>query len=139
MKKLIGLILFLISTNIYAWNVFGPKDYDECILKNMKGVTSDIGARFVDKSCREKFKDNQEDKVQYSTTNAKLSEACDIYWNGRSFLRGNVSSNPEFKIMKIARYGLEVIHLGIPKLMYNELNLENMRICLIAVLVGGDL
>ena len=56
MNKLTGLILFLMSTNIYAWNVFGPKDYDECILENMKGVNSDFGARLVNKSCREKFK-----------------------------------------------------------------------------------
>ena len=123
MTKLTGLILFLMSTNIYAWNVFGPKDYDECILANMKGVTSDIGARLVDKSCREKFKEKPEDKVQYSNTNAKLSEACDIYWNGRTFLKGNLSSNPEFKVMKIGRYGVELIHLGIPKVMYNELEL----------------
>jgi len=61
MKKLIGLILFLISANIYAWNVFGPKDYDECILENMKGVNSDVGARLVNKSCHEKFRENSGD------------------------------------------------------------------------------
>ena len=56
MNKLTGLILFLMSTNIYAWNVFGPKDYDECILENMKGIDSEAGANFVNKSCRNKFK-----------------------------------------------------------------------------------
>jgi hypothetical protein len=33
----------------------GPRDYDECILQAMKGVNSDMAARAIVKSCRDKF------------------------------------------------------------------------------------
>ena len=57
MKILSLFLLFLVSTNIFAFSLFGPKNYDECILENMKGVSSDIAARLVDNSCDEKFKE----------------------------------------------------------------------------------
>ena len=49
------LLLVLISPPCFSWSLFGPKDYNECILENMKGVTSDTAATLVNKSCREKF------------------------------------------------------------------------------------
>jgi hypothetical protein len=131
MKKLTVLILYLVSTNVFAWNILGPKNYDECILENMRGVTSDIGARLVEKSCREKFKEKPDDNSQSISLNKnpKLSERCDVYWNGRGFLKGNVSSNSDFTMMAVSRYGVDIINLGIPKAMYKELELgkhENM-------------
>ncbi|MCU7961181.1 MULTISPECIES: hypothetical protein [unclassified Shewanella] len=35
--------------------IFGPKNYDECILDGMKGVTSDKAAAFIAISCRNQF------------------------------------------------------------------------------------
>lgn len=32
-----------------------PRTFDDCILKNMKGVTSDHAAVLINRSCREKF------------------------------------------------------------------------------------
>lgn len=34
---------------------FGPSNYDDCVLSSMKGVTSDVAARAIMRSCREKF------------------------------------------------------------------------------------
>jgi len=50
------LILFALvaSTPSYA-GLFGPSNYDECILDSMKGVTSDVAARLVARSCRKQF------------------------------------------------------------------------------------
>ena len=64
MKKLTLLLLLLISSSSHAWSVFGPKDYDECILENMKGVNTDVGARLVSESCSEKFKEKEVDSSQ---------------------------------------------------------------------------
>jgi len=64
MKKLIILFLLMDSTNVLAWNMFGPSDYDECILENMKGVDSEAGANLVNKSCRNKFKNKVIDNSQ---------------------------------------------------------------------------
>ena len=35
--------------------LFGPSNYEECILEKMKGITSDVAARAVDAACRSKF------------------------------------------------------------------------------------
>lgn len=37
-----------------------PKDYDDCILRNMKGVDSDLGAAQIRNSCRKKFPEGSE-------------------------------------------------------------------------------
>ena len=58
MIKLTMSLLMLFSTNIFAWGfIFEPKNYDDCILENIKGVTSDVGARLVYQSCFTKFKE----------------------------------------------------------------------------------
>lgn len=48
MKKTIFCALpLIVSTNVMAWSLFGPKTYEECILENMKGVSSDTTANEV--------------------------------------------------------------------------------------------
>lgn len=50
---------FLALLSIYAINshadLFGPKDYDDCVIESMKGVTSDIAAKAIKQSCEAKF------------------------------------------------------------------------------------
>ena len=56
MKRLFTVICLLIWMPIPAmggW--FGPSNYEECILKNMKGVTSDEAARAIRRAYRAKF------------------------------------------------------------------------------------
>jgi hypothetical protein len=36
----------------------GPSTYEECILENMKGVSSDIAARAIHGACRKKFSED---------------------------------------------------------------------------------
>ena len=38
-----------------AWSLFGPKNFEDCVLAGMKGVTSDYAAKAVYKSCMDKF------------------------------------------------------------------------------------
>ena len=35
--------------------LLGPKTYDDCILKNLRGVTTNVVATQIQESCREKF------------------------------------------------------------------------------------
>jgi hypothetical protein len=42
----------------------GPNDYNSCILESMKGVTSDVAARMIRSSCREKFPEKAHDEVE---------------------------------------------------------------------------
>lgn len=39
----------------HAASLFGPSDYDECILESMEGVTSDRAAMLIQRSCARKF------------------------------------------------------------------------------------
>lgn len=51
------LLLMLVFSASFAnagW-YGGPKTYDECIIESMKGVTSDVAAREIRRSCRKKF------------------------------------------------------------------------------------
>ena len=70
MKKTIFCALALIvSTNVMAWSLFGPKTYEECILENMKGVSSDTAANEVKAACYLKFLN------EYKPTKAEQAEA----------------------------------------------------------------
>lgn len=63
MKPIVAVfvMVFLAPLNTYAWSLFGPKTYEECIQVNMKGVASDKAAVAVEDSCYTQFleaKDN---------------------------------------------------------------------------------
>ncbi len=62
------------------WNPLAPKTYDECILKNMKGVTSDRAADMVTLSCMQQF-DTQDEKWRA----AFIDGRCHFTWNGYRF------------------------------------------------------
>ena len=52
-KLLIFLFIWMPIPAMGGW--FGPSNYEECILKNMKGVTSDKAVLEIRKACRAKF------------------------------------------------------------------------------------
>ena len=56
-------IALMLPSETSAQGFFGPKDYDDCILQNMRGVTSDTAAGLVHRSCLAKFP-KEEPKVQ---------------------------------------------------------------------------
>ncbi len=53
--RLIFSTIFLFSFNAYPWSPFGPKNFDDCIIENMKGITSDAAAGSIRMACRQKF------------------------------------------------------------------------------------
>lgn len=56
MKRLftvICLFIWMPTPAMGGW--FGPSNYEECILKNMKGVASDKAAMVIMRVCRKKF------------------------------------------------------------------------------------
>lgn len=54
--------------------LFGPTDYNECIVDAMKGVTSDVAAREIKRACSEKYR---KDPVVTDITNKVLSRLKD--------------------------------------------------------------
>jgi len=55
MKKIFILLVLLFSTSVssLAW---GSENYDDCILKNLKGIGSDVGAREIIDLCKVKHR-----------------------------------------------------------------------------------
>ena len=57
---LVSLLLSFSSASQGA--LFGPSNYNECIIDAMKGVTSDVAARAIKQSCRDKHNNNPTSK-----------------------------------------------------------------------------
>lgn len=60
---LVTIVCFAASGAANA-GLFGPDNYDECILKGMKGVVSDVAARAIQSACRNKFPETSPDTRQ---------------------------------------------------------------------------
>jgi hypothetical protein len=58
MKK-IALMMLAVMSSPAAAGLFGPSNYDECVLTNLKGVSSDMGARMVAAACARQFPDKK--------------------------------------------------------------------------------
>lgn len=43
------------SHHANAWSLFGPGNYEDCVLEGMKGISSETAAREVRNACRIKF------------------------------------------------------------------------------------
>jgi hypothetical protein len=54
-KRLLLSPLFFLYFSAQAWSPFGPSNFDDCVIQNMKGVTSDTAAASIRYSCRQKF------------------------------------------------------------------------------------
>ncbi len=75
MKKItLLLLILLVSTNVFAFSLFGPKNYDECILDNMKGVTSDTAAVQIVVACRKQFEEKQVECNSQEFTTEEMSK-----------------------------------------------------------------
>jgi len=63
MKRLILILLIALfpCNGVAGW--LGPSNYDECILQNMKGVTSERAATAIVGACRRKFPEVKEKPV----------------------------------------------------------------------------
>ncbi|MGZ8946931.1 MAG: surface-adhesin E family protein [Methylococcaceae bacterium] len=81
MKKLLSILLLLfIPTSCFAWSLFEPKNIEDCILENMKGVSSDTAAQMIYKMCAEKFKDKEVvNNPKYKWTRHHNSETAVFY------------------------------------------------------------
>ncbi len=87
MKKYIGALVLLGAFSSAYAGIFGPSSFDDCVLESMKGVTSDIAARAIYQSCREKF---PEKKVQRNTRALSPFELNKL--DGRGGASGNYFS-----------------------------------------------
>ncbi len=57
--KFLAAVICLACIGTASAGLFGPKNYDECILKGMQGVVSDVAARAIQDACRNKFPESR--------------------------------------------------------------------------------
>ena len=78
MNKIILPIIaigILMLTDYASAGLFGPSNFDECILQSMKGVTSDVAASLIAQSCRKKFPDKpKEEKKTRELSDSELAQ-----------------------------------------------------------------
>jgi hypothetical protein len=55
LKKGLLVLLFVCLTNWAEAGWFGPNNYEDCVLENMKGVTSNVAAVAIENACLKKF------------------------------------------------------------------------------------
>ena len=98
MKLILFIILILNINNAFAWSLFGPRSLEDCILENMKGVTSDDAALQIRVACMKKFPVDKPKKCTMREMtageannvkgNASISDYRSPYFLG-SFYNGN--------------------------------------------------
>lgn len=110
----------MVPSETSAQGFFGPKDYDDCILQNMRGVTSDTAAGLVHRSCLAKFP-KEEPKIQNNLDSKGVlgkAAVCEVFWDGRKFNKGTPAKG--FTTLRFAMYGVESHHVSIPEEMNRD-------------------
>jgi hypothetical protein len=93
-------LIFLIVPVVSFARWFGPSNYDECVLDSMKGVTSDLAARAIMRSCSEKFPKKKPNEIP-----APLSVVSQLDGRARmsyGFVKGNIyNGNKDWTITQV--------------------------------------
>lgn len=127
LQSLVLFTAFLIPNISYA-GLFGPSNYDECILDSMKGVTNDKAAISIKNACWNKFPskkvavepnwpDNEISLI--SISDLTLSEDK-FQPKGTVTLYGNVYNGNKNKFLR--RFTIEVSYKNGTKRLYNVSN-----------------
>ena len=126
MMRLLTLLSFITMSNASYAGLFGPSNYDECIIDSMKGVTSDNAANSIRAACHGKFP-KQNDKAKSDNTltanEIALIEISDLQLgerfpsSGTTKLSGNVYNGNNNKTVHFIT--IEVSYKNNKKRLYN--------------------
>ena len=92
---LIGLIFAMAVGRSHAWSVFGPNNYDDCVLEGLKTAKTDLAAVLVKQSCANKFK---------NATKTNLLEPvydCSVVWSNNTFVKGTPANPSNYRQFEI--------------------------------------
>ena len=121
MNKLLGILLLMfVSNSCFGWSLLGPKDYDDCILENMKGVTSDNAAGQIRRSCKSKFPHETQKTIACVSNPFTSSE--------RSKLEGTANVSYGYLSGKIYNGSQKTIHSAIIRYKSNNNKLVDYEI-----------
>lgn len=83
------LACLLITKSNAAW-FGGPSNYDECILENMRGITSNVAAQSILQACKRKFPQNTSSPEYFDLPKEAIDK---IEGNANKAEDGNIKGN----------------------------------------------
>lgn len=117
------MVIFFLANTANAWTLFGPKNFEDCVLGNMKGVSSDTAAGAIRSACRKKF---PQESVQSSpTTNSRSGyprvDIWDKPYNSKIFSNIKIGSTKynqynSYEILVTNKTNINItgIYIGVP-------------------------
>jgi hypothetical protein len=90
-----SLVITMGVGSSHAWSVFGPNNYDDCVLEGLKTAKTDLAAVLVKQSCANKFKNATK------TNQLEPVYDCSVVWSNNTFVKGtpvNPNNYREFEI-----------------------------------------
>jgi hypothetical protein len=122
-KIIVAFFLFVICGNLLAFNIFGPNNFDDCIIQGMKGVSSNAAADAIRNSCAQKFKDQSKD-LRIETNNLG-QRVCRVYWIGNGFTKETKDKRKGFVRYEIVYAPTQVLYdVALPEAMIAEFEKE---------------
>ena len=130
-RPLVAFVLFCLANTSFAFNFFGPKNFEDCLLKGMKGVSSDSAAQAVIFACKKKFPNHHSSSDRFKPSeNIEFNEygqrVCRIFWDGSRFERDRKNIRNGFKIVEAVYDPTQVLYIvSIPNAMYTFWKSDN--------------
>jgi hypothetical protein len=121
------IILFLLFSSILINNthaaLFGPSNYNECVLEVSKTAKTDAAVGIGISACSDKF-DKKDKTVRSSAPNK--TQICYVYWDGFKLIKGKTKGDYYIRY-SMPYYGVEVVELALPKPMTVEFGISNLK------------
>ena len=140
----INSLLLIVSAfclpNISFGQIFGPDNYDDCIIEGMQGVTSDIAARAILVACRDKFPiasaGGTSDGIGWEVGQDGIG-MCHLKWDGASFSETVSRSPPSgFTRIKVNSPREILLVLYIPDVLMEGVTTDDEQLQKVARLFG---
>lgn len=121
MKK-IFVLFFLICTytNTFA-GLFGPSNFEECLLENLKNVSNSDAVNAITAACSLKFQNKNAE--QKKGTGVKI---CKLYWDGWKLVIGEKPNN-DYVTVKHSFQGARALDISFPKSMAKYLEIDSEK------------
>jgi hypothetical protein len=117
MKRMFLVIFLLLSHTASHSSIFGPRNYEECLLDNLKNAKTSEAVNAMEAACSMKF-----NKPVESSKSSGL-KICQIYWDGWKFVLGG-KPNKDYDVYIHSFRGADTLEISIPIGMAKFLEVE---------------
>lgn len=117
------VIATLLGTNSPAVaGLFGPSNYEECVIEGLKEAKTEFGAKMITSICSDKFPVRDPAKAGGDASLLTDTECHVVYRGGKTEL-GRASKKTHLTLV-YSYYDYMQIHIAVPREIASRLNLE---------------